>query len=539
MSELEAAAAIEAIDMDVEIDEDKGSGARCDEHAGNITSRRIRQGTSGDKENDADNPTANGERVPPFHMCSSPPIQSPIPQPQYPLTFSSSPCAGARQPGSPNLELHKEQVAERARAMFLGGVGDPVRSGERPIASEATNDLVFLAKTVVLELFEQRRSEVRMVSETARLDQEEAVAYLLGDVLGYELLPAEARPIGKAAQHAAAVFRGKPKGSKAKPSADQRLKDKASTDRSKARAAAAKSEALAAGLDARLAAIDERLAADRRELASTVVALPWPDRRSVVCERAEPKPRAEVDALARLRADAEKAETAATRADADAVAAHRRLERMKARLDKLAAKRLAQSTCGWRLSDEGYQVLLKERAETDAEYEQVRAMWSELLRAHAAAQCTAEDARHAAEVAREAVADEEESRSREAAWERETQEREAKYAAEREAWQREWEAEEAAAAERRAELTARLAALERMRTHEPWRWESPEETRVRLHGGAELVWGSVEGRMAAPPPKVFKLTGMSAEQIRGLASEVSQESTDVEETVALNRSGLS
>ena len=53
MSELEAAAAIEAIDMDVEIDEDNGSGARCDEYAGNITSRRIRQGTSGDKENDA------------------------------------------------------------------------------------------------------------------------------------------------------------------------------------------------------------------------------------------------------------------------------------------------------------------------------------------------------------------------------------------------------------------------------------------------------------------------------------------------------
>jgi len=49
----------------------------------------------------------------------------------------------------------------------------------------------------------------------------------------------------------------------------------------------------------------------------------------------------------------------------------------------------------------------------------------------------------------------------------------------------------------------------------------------------------VEGRMAAPPTKVFKLTGMSAEEIRGLASEVSQESTGVEETVALNRSGLS
>ena len=72
------------------------------------------------------------------------------------------------------------------------------------------------------------------------------------------------------------------KGGKGKPAADQRLKDKASTDRSKARAAAANSEALAAGLAAKLAAIDERLAADRRELASAVVSLPWPGRRSVI-----------------------------------------------------------------------------------------------------------------------------------------------------------------------------------------------------------------------------------------------------------------
>jgi hypothetical protein len=72
MSELEAAATIEAIDMDVEIDEDKGSGALCDEHAGNITSRRMREGTSGDKENDANNPTVNGMRVPLFECIFSP-----------------------------------------------------------------------------------------------------------------------------------------------------------------------------------------------------------------------------------------------------------------------------------------------------------------------------------------------------------------------------------------------------------------------------------------------------------------------------------
>ena len=39
-----------------------------------------------------------------------------------------------------------------------------------------------------------------------------------------------------------------------------------------------------------------------------------------------------------------------------------------------------------------------------------------------------------------------------------------------------------------------------------------------------MVWGSVEGRVAAVAPKVFKLTGMSAEEVRGLASAVSQDS---------------
>ena len=49
----------------------------------------------------------------------------------------------------------------------------------------------------------------------------------------------------------------------------------------------------------------------------------------------------------------------------------------------------------------------------------------------------------------------------------------------------------------------------------------------------------MEGRAAAAAPKVFKLTGMSAEEVRGLASAVSQEETGTEERVAMNRSGLS
>ena len=57
-----------------------------------------------------------------------------------------------------------------------------------------------------------------------------------------------------------------------------------------------------------------------------------------------------------------------------------------------------------------------------------------------------------------------------------------------------------------------------------------------LQAGADMVWGSGEGKAV---PKVFKLTDMSADEVRGLASEVSQEGTETEERVALNQSGLS
>ena len=79
----------------------------------------------------------------------------------------------------------------------------------------------------MIALFEKHRADVRWVSETAQLDQEEALAYLLADLLDYELLPDEARTIGWAVRGAAKAFKGKPKrkpgAAKPKPSADQKL----------------------------------------------------------------------------------------------------------------------------------------------------------------------------------------------------------------------------------------------------------------------------------------------------------------------------
>jgi hypothetical protein len=74
MDEPEAAAAVEATTMDIDLDEDITSGARCGEHTGDDADGQSREGTSADKENNDENPTANGARVPPFHIYSCPAI---------------------------------------------------------------------------------------------------------------------------------------------------------------------------------------------------------------------------------------------------------------------------------------------------------------------------------------------------------------------------------------------------------------------------------------------------------------------------------
>lgn len=51
------------------------------------------------------------------------------------------------------------------------------------------------------------------------------------------------------------------------------------------------------------------------------------------------------------------------------------------------------------------------------------------------------------------------------------------------------------------------------------------------------MWGSVSGTAASAEPTVFRLTGMSAEDVKQVASEVSQELTGADERAWLERSG--
>ena len=99
-----------------------------------------------------------------------------------------SPCAGAEELEKLVAGMPVVQLEELARKKCLGGSGWPERVCVGASAAEATNELVHALKVIVHDLFTKHRSEVRWVSETAQLDQEEAAG---GELLQWS--PATAR----------------------------------------------------------------------------------------------------------------------------------------------------------------------------------------------------------------------------------------------------------------------------------------------------------------------------------------------------------
>ena len=355
--------------------------------------------------------------------------------------------------------------------------------------AEATNEDIHLAKVAVHEIFEQHRGDLRMVSATAQICQEEAIARLLADQLNYDLLLAEAFAIGEEARDAHRDYKGKPRKGK---NMDQRLKDAASTSKSKAKAAAAKDLNLAGGLAQRLNDIDAVLATDRRELARAVPKLSWPDRNTVVCDRTEPKPRA--DKLPQLRKAVERTEAAITAAEADLAAAKRNHKRAKANQERVHRELWETSISG--LSS-------NKRMEDDEweEWRQLRAAVTEMESSTRAERWACEDvlsdARVAAQEARDAV----EMEEIECAAARRAQALKAE--------QKPEQAERAKLDREREQARAGLQARE----------AQAEALKVRL-GLATPATSSVPG--ARSEPKVFNLTGMSAPDMRAMASSVSQ-----------------
>ena len=99
-----------------------------------------------------------------------------------------------------------------------GWKGYPELSGRDALVSEATNELIYAIRAVLYALYSHSRSSIRWTKPTQQLDQEEALAYVLAEILCYNILPTESRSIGEIARHAAVAFKGKPPDAKGKRS---------------------------------------------------------------------------------------------------------------------------------------------------------------------------------------------------------------------------------------------------------------------------------------------------------------------------------
>ena len=162
-----------------------------------------------------------------------------------------------------HFNLTSAMVRARAVNKFTEGAGAPRMTGEPRLATYATLWLVKLAREVVFELFDNKKNRVTIEESWGEMiDKEEAVAFLVADAVGVELLPTEARNIG-VDMRTAITSKERPPGAKVK---EDKIKGNAAAKKSKARKAAEKDEAKAAGLAAKIKAIDDECLRQRVEL---------------------------------------------------------------------------------------------------------------------------------------------------------------------------------------------------------------------------------------------------------------------------------
>ena len=268
-------------------------------------------------------------------------LASPAPYRRYITLSSPSAMSGGNEPNSLREEMSIEELKPIVRDLCVGTTGYPETGGDGPLVQAINNALTWNTRAALFTLYDTSRASIRWVNELSQLDQEEALALVLAHLRGCALLPEEARNIGELARLAAIAFKGKPPGAKGKkpkkPSADQLLKDNASTAKSQARSAAAKDVTLAAGLAQKLDDIDAVCATKRRQLARAPVQLPWPARNTVVVTAPAPAPATAASRLATLRRAASRAQDAVVPCEAHLVAATRILERAQATVDSALA----------------------------------------------------------------------------------------------------------------------------------------------------------------------------------------------------------
>ena len=163
------------------------------------------------------------------------------------------------------MDLVPSMLAARATRMFTNGDGKPRTSGEDKIATVPTRWLLKLAKDATFELFTHHLDDVQQ-SWGAPLDKEEALGYLICDALGIEVMPEEARAVGKKSSKLLKAAKGP----------DDKLKGGAAARRTRARQAADKRAAPAGEIAKELATIDEELNGARAAHWGAKVELPLP-----------------------------------------------------------------------------------------------------------------------------------------------------------------------------------------------------------------------------------------------------------------------
>ena len=349
----------------------------------------------------------------------------------------------------------------------------------------------------------------------SQLDQEEALALVLAHLRGYALLPDEARNIGELARLAAIAYKGKPPGAKGKAPkkkpADQVLKDNASTAKSQARAAAAKDATLAAGLMERLEGIDAVAATNRRQLARAPVTLPWPARNSVIATRAPPKPQDPGSKLRKLRQKLALTQAEATAAEADTVATRRVAERLRQIASQMESSVHEEALHGDTEDSEQFEALL-------AQCKIAQDVAQEARREHDASLRLLRDLCDAVGDASQAVRDEEEAQG---------VARAAQAAAA-------VPAPAPAPAPAQSGIAEQLAALrlehEQALAQVAQREAQLQAVRARApppREGAVAKGLSLTLTVADPAAvgRVFKLTGLSAAEVNGMAASVSQAKT--------------
>ena len=160
--------------------------------------------------------------------------------------------SAAVSPEQGAAKLTSEEALRRLERVAIGGTGPPGLMGDPINGLEATHEVIKVVCVASHNLFEQRKKEIRWVTETAQLDRYEAIGCVLAEVLGTgELLLKEARPIGKRALER---IEGK-SGVKART---EKIKQKAKTARSNATAKAKKDPALATALSDTICSIDHK-----------------------------------------------------------------------------------------------------------------------------------------------------------------------------------------------------------------------------------------------------------------------------------------